>query len=212
MAAKNGKHATNGKHGGQARGGRRAGGIELGYALSSEEHAPNNLVKNARRAEEVGFSFALISDHYHPWVDQQGHSPLVWSVLGGIAVQTERLRVGTGVTCPLMRYHPALVAQAAATIGHMMPGRFFLGVGTGENLNEHIYGDKSPPSDVRREMLREAVEVIGLLWEGGSQSHYGMFYEVENACVYTLPDDLPEIYVAAAGEKRGNWRAKLATD
>src|ERR671916_248146 len=118
---------------------------EIGYALSSEEHPPNDLVRNARLAEETGFTFALISDHYHPWIDRQGHSPFVWSVIGGIAQVTQRLILGTGVTCPTMRIHPAIIAQAAATAAAMMPGRFFLGVGTGENLNEHIIGAHWPP-------------------------------------------------------------------
>jgi coenzyme F420-dependent glucose-6-phosphate dehydrogenase len=174
---------------------------QLGYALSSEEHQPNDLVRNARRAEEVGFEFALISDHYHPWVDKQGHSAFVWSVLGAIAHNTQKLRIGTGVTCPTMRIHPAIIAQAAATTAAMMPGRFFLGIGTGENLNEHILGERWPAYDIREEMLEEAVEVIRLLWEGGEQSFYGAFYTVENARVYTLPKTLPEIFVAAAGEK-----------
>src|SRR5215211_4715073 len=115
--------------------------VELGYALSSEEHTPNDLVRHAQRAEEVGFAFALISDHYHPWLEQQGESPFVWSVIGAIAHTTQRLCLGTGVTCPTMRIHPAIIAQAAATAAVMMPGRFFLGVGTGENLNEHILGE-----------------------------------------------------------------------
>ena len=140
--------------------------VELGYALSSEEHAPLDLVAHARRAEESGFTFALVSDHFHPWIDAQGQSPFVWSVLGGIAMQTERLRIGTGVTCPMIRMHPAIVAQAAATSAAMLPGRFFLGVGTGENLNEHVLGDRWPPTFVRREMLREAVEVMRELWQG----------------------------------------------
>src|SRR6185295_20220343 len=127
--------------------------IELGYWLSSEEHSPNDLVYSAQRAEETGFRFALISDHFHPWVDRQGHSPFVWSVIGAIAHATERLRLGTGVTCPTIRIHPAIIAQAAATAGAMMPGRFFLGVGAGENLNEHILGDRWPPYEVRRAML-----------------------------------------------------------
>ena len=174
---------------------------QIGYALSSEEHLPNDLVRNARRAEETGFTFALISDHFHPWVDRQGHSAFVWSVIGGIAQATERLQVGTGVTCPTIRIHPAIIAQAAATSAAMMPGRFFLGVGTGENLNEHILGDHWPPSDVRREMLEEAVEVIRLLWQGGTQSFYGAYYTVENARIYTLPDELPPIMVAAGGRR-----------
>ena len=170
----------------------------LGYALSSEEHPPSALVENARRAEEVGFTFALISDHFHPWVDAQGHSPFVWSVIGGIAQATETLRLGTGVTCPTMRTHPAIIAQAAATSAAMMPGRFFLGVGTGENLNEHILGDHWPAPDERLEMLEEAIEVIRLLWEGGYQTHRGQHYTVEKARLYTLPDEPPPIAVAAA--------------
>jgi len=173
--------------------------VELGYALSSEEHAPNDLVRYARRAEEVGFSFALISDHYHPWVDCQGNSPFVWAVIGGIAHSTQRLRLGTGVTCPTMRIHPAIIAQAAATVATMMPGRFFLGVGSGEALNEHILGDHWPPADVRLEMLEESIELIRQLWEGEESSFYGDFFTVENARIYTLPDELPPIYVAASG-------------
>src|SRR5918992_1646716 len=153
--------------------------VEIGYALSCEEHHPNDLVHYARRAEEVGFTFALISDHYHPWVDAQGHSPFVWSVIGGIAHATERLRLGTGVTCPTMRIHPAVIAQAAATSGAMMPGRFFLGVGTGENLNEHILGDRWPESAVRRDMLAESIELIRLLWEGEQTSWDSTYYTVE---------------------------------
>jgi G6PDH family F420-dependent oxidoreductase len=175
--------------------------IEIGYGLSAEQHTPNELVHLARRAEEIGFTFALVSDHYHPWVDRQGHSAFVWSVLGGIAHATERLRVGTGVTCPLMRYHPALVAQMAATVGAMMPGRFFLGLGTGENLNEHILGKRWPSSPERRKMLEEAIQVIRLLWQGGTHSHHGAHYTVDHAQVYDLPDPLPPIYVAAGGAR-----------
>jgi coenzyme F420-dependent glucose-6-phosphate dehydrogenase len=172
--------------------------VELGYALSSEEHAPNDLVRYARAAEQAGFEFALVSDHFHPWVDRQGESPFVWAVLGGIAQATEALRVGTGVTCPLIRTHPAIVAQAAATAASMMPGRFFLGLGTGENLNEHIFGDRWPAGHVRLEMLEEAIDVIRLLWQGGYQSHDGKHYRLEEARLYTLPDELPPIAVAAA--------------
>src|SRR5437763_736573 len=118
--------------------------MELGFALSSEDHPPNELVRQAQIAERAGFTFGLISDHFHPWVSEQGHSPFVWSTLGGIAQATESIRMGTGVTCPLIRIHPAIVAQAAATVAAMMPGRFFLGVGTGENLNEHVAGGRWP--------------------------------------------------------------------
>jgi G6PDH family F420-dependent oxidoreductase len=172
---------------------------ELGYALSSEEHPPNDLVRYAGAAEDAGFTFALVSDHYHPWIDRQGHSPFVWSVIGGIAQTTERLRLGTGVTCPTIRIHPAIIAQAAATSAAMMPGRFFLGLGSGENLNEHVLGDRWPLADERLELLEEAIEVIRLLWQGGYQTYRGSRYRVEKARIYTLPDELPPIAVAASG-------------
>src|SRR5436305_14164220 len=135
---------------------------EIGIALSSEDHPPNELVRQAAAAEQAGFGFALISDHFHPWIDAQGHSPFVWSVVGGIAQATSTLRLGTGVTCPTIRTHPAVIAQAAATAGAMMPGRFFLGVGSGEKLNEHVVGARWPGANVRQDMLEEAVEVIRL--------------------------------------------------
>jgi G6PDH family F420-dependent oxidoreductase len=172
--------------------------VELGYAFSSEEHGPLDLVRHARAAEEAGFGFGLVSDHFHPWVPRQGHSPFVWSVVGGIAGATERFRLGTGVTCPLIRIHPAIVAQAAATSEALMPGRFFLGVGTGENLNEHVTGARWPAPDERIEMLEEAIAVIRLLWEGGTKTHRGKHYTVDHARIYTLPDPPPPIYVAAA--------------
>jgi coenzyme F420-dependent glucose-6-phosphate dehydrogenase len=182
--------------------------MELGYALSSEEHRPNDLVRHAEAAEAAGFSFALISDHYHPWVDRQGQSPFVWCTIGGIAQRTSRLRLGTGVTCPIMRIHPAVVAQAAATAAAMMPGRFFLGLGSGENLNEHITGEHWPNAPIRLEMLDEAVEIIRMLWRGGEQSHYGAYFTVEEARVYTLPDELPPIYIAASGERAATLAAE----
>ena len=172
---------------------------EFGYALSSEEHPPNDLVGAAQRAEAAGFTFAAISDHFHPWVDQQGHAPFVWSVLGAISQATSTLKLGTGVTCPTVRIHPAIIAQAAATVATMMPGRFFLGVGSGENLNEHILGDHWPPAPVRQDMLAEAIAVIRQLWEGGYQSFDGTYYTVENARIYTLPDEPPPIILAAGG-------------
>src|SRR5436305_1774932 len=150
--------------------------------------------------EETGFEYAFVSDHFHPWTDTQGQSPFVWATIGGIAQATNTLRLGTGVTCPTIRTHPVIIAQAAATAGAMMPGRFFLGVGSGENLNEHVVGTRWPAANVRQDMLEEAVEVIRLLWQGGNQNFRGAFYEVENACIYTLPDERPEIYIAAGGE------------
>jgi G6PDH family F420-dependent oxidoreductase len=181
----------------------------FGYTLSSEEHAPRDLVRNARMAEEAGFEFLSISDHYHPWIDRQGHSPFVWGVVGAIASVTEKIRLGTGVTCPMIRIHPAIIAQAAATAGCLMPGRFFLGVGSGENLNEHITGARWPEYDVRAAMLEESVEVIRLLWEGGVKSHHGTHYTVENARVYDLPDPLPEIIVAASGPKAAQLAGRI---
>jgi coenzyme F420-dependent glucose-6-phosphate dehydrogenase len=172
--------------------------MELGFALSSEDHPPNELVRQAVLAERAGFTFCLISDHYHPWIPKQGHSAFVWATLGGIAQATERISVGTGVTAPIIRIHPAIIAQAAATVGCMMPGRFFLGVGSGENLNEHVLGDRWPLPDERLEMLEEAVEVIRLLWQGGEQTHRGKHYTVDHARIYDLPDELPGLFVAAA--------------
>jgi G6PDH family F420-dependent oxidoreductase len=182
---------------------------EFGYWLSSEEHPPLDLVRDAARAEELGFSFAMISDHFHPWIDAQGHSPFVWSVLGGIAARTERIAVATGVTCPLIRTHPAIVAHAAATCGAMLPGRFTLGLGTGENLNEHVLGDRWPAPDERVEMLEEAIEVIRLLWQGGEQTHRGKHYEVDHARLYTLPDEPVPIAVAAAKPEAAGIAGRL---
>src|SRR5207302_2113556 len=143
------------------------------------------------------FSFAGISDHFHPWTSEQGESPFVWTTLGGIAQATSTLRVMTGVTCPLIRIHPAIVAQAAATVAALMPGRFTLGVGTGENLNEHIVGRGWPPYRVRAEMLAEAIEVIRPLLAGGLHSHRGCYYTVENARLYTPPEPPVPLAVAA---------------
>jgi coenzyme F420-dependent glucose-6-phosphate dehydrogenase len=171
--------------------------VKLGIAFSSEENSPADLVRHARAAEDAGLEFGLISDHIHPWVDAQGHSPFVWSVLGAIAQATERFRIGTGVTCPLIRIHPAIVAHATATVACLMRGRFFLGVGTGENLNEHVLGAKWPAPDERLEMLEEAVGVMRLLWKGGYQTHRGKHYNVENLRIFDLPDEPIDIAVAA---------------
>jgi coenzyme F420-dependent glucose-6-phosphate dehydrogenase len=182
--------------------------VEIGYTLSSEEFGPRELVGFARRAEEVGFPFALVSDHFHPWTDRQGESPFVWSTIGAVSQATEGLRLGTGVTCPLIRIHPAIVAQAAATSAALMPGRFFLGVGTGENLNEHVLGDRWPPAEQRLKMLEEAIAVLRELWKGETTTFRGDFYTVENARIYTL-DEPPPIYVAAAGEKAAELAGRV---
>ncbi len=173
--------------------------VQLGYTLSSEEFGPRDLVQHAVLAEGAGFSFASISDHYHPWVDAQGHSPFVWTSLGAVAQATERMELMTGVTCPIIRVHPAIMAQAAATVAALAPGRFLFGVGTGEYLNEHIHGDQWPPISRRQDMLVEAIEIIRSLWEGGYTTWHGEHFTVENARIYTLPDELPPIMIAASG-------------
>jgi G6PDH family F420-dependent oxidoreductase len=182
--------------------------MQIGYFLSSEECSPGDLVEQARRAQEAGFHALWISDHYHPWNDEQGHSPFVWSVIGAISQATE-LPVTTGVTCPTVRIHPAIIAQAAATSAVLLEGRFNLGVGTGEALNEHILGDRWPEADVRLEMLEEAVEVIRTLWQGGQHSHRGSHYTVENARVYDLPDEPPPILVSGFGPKAIELAARI---
>jgi coenzyme F420-dependent glucose-6-phosphate dehydrogenase len=183
--------------------------MELGYALSSEEHRPLDLVQHAQRAEDAGFTYALISDHFHPWIDRQGEAPFVWGVIGAIAVSTETLRLGTGVTCPLIRTHPAIVAQAAATAAASMPGRFFLGVGTGENLNEHVLGDRWPSTGERRDMLEEAVAVMRRLWEGELTSWEGRYYRVDSARLYTLPEETVEVVVAAGGPEAAELAGRI---
>jgi len=184
--------------------------IKIGYALSSEEHEPGTLVANAQMAENAGFNFLIISDHFHPWVSQQGQSPFVWSVLGGIAQVTRRVSVGTAVTCPIMRLHPAVIAQAAATVADMMPGRFFLGLGTGEYLNEHILGYPWPRIEIRQEMLAEAIYIIRELWMGKEFSHEGIYFMVRDARLYTLPKKLPPIYMAASGSTSAELAAQLS--
>ena len=174
--------------------------MRIGFFLSSEEYTPATLVEQARLAEEVGFEALWISDHFHPWNDEQGQSSFVWGVIGAIS-QVCSLPVVTAVTCPTVRMHPAVVAHAAATAAVQLDGRFVLGVGTGEALNEHILGDRWPTEDVRLEMLEEAVAVMRELWEGGFVYHHGRHYTVENARIYTRPDTPPPVYVSAFGPK-----------
>lgn len=173
----------------------------FGYFLSSEELSPGELVENAGRGENAGFDRLWISDHYHPWNDAQGQSAFVWSVLGAIAARTERVVVTTSVTCPLLRIHPAVLAQAAATTQVLFGGRFQLGVGSGEALNEHIFGDAWPPADVRLEMLEEAVEVMRALWSGEVVRHRGQHYTVDTARLYTLPEQPVPVLVSGFGPK-----------
>ncbi len=172
-----------------------------GYTLSSEEHTPARLVDQARRAEDVGFDFLTISDHFHPWIDQQGHSPFVWSVLGSVAQTTERIHVGTGVTCPILRIHPAIVAHAAATTALLFEGRFFLGVGAGEALNEHVLGQAWPVVEIRQSMLEEAIAVMRKLWTGSVVDHHGQYFTVENARLYDVPEAPVPLVVSAFGEQ-----------
>jgi G6PDH family F420-dependent oxidoreductase len=174
--------------------------MRIGYFLSCEELDPATLVEQARLAEEAGFEALWISDHYHPWNDEQGQSPFVWGVIGAIS-QVCRLPVTTAVTCPTVRMHPAVVAQAAATAAVQLGGRFTLGVGTGEALNEHVLGDRWPTEDVRLEMLDEAVSVMRELWKGEFVYHHGKHYTVENARIYTRPAQPPKVYVSAFGPK-----------
>lgn len=183
--------------------------VQMGFTLSSEEQGPTELVRLAGAIERAGFAFATISDHFHPWTSTQGNSPFVWAVIGGIASTTERLRLGTGVTCPLIRTHPAVIAHASATAAAMMPGRFFLGLGTGENLNEHVTGARWPSPSERREMLEEAIGVIRELWRGGMVDHQGRFYRVVDAQLFTVPDEPPHVYVAAAGPKAASLAGRL---
>jgi G6PDH family F420-dependent oxidoreductase len=173
---------------------------KLGYFLSCEEFGPTELVRQAELAEAHGFEALWISDHYHPWLGEQGDSPFVWSVIGAVAEATD-LPITTAVTCPTFRIHPAVIAQAAATSAVLTGGRFTLGVGSGEALNEHILGDPWPSADVRLDMLEEAVEVIRALWTGEVVEHHGTFYDVEHARLYTLPDRPPPIFVSGFGPK-----------
>ncbi|HET9310193.1 MAG TPA: TIGR03557 family F420-dependent LLM class oxidoreductase [Actinomycetota bacterium] len=183
--------------------------MKFGLKLCAEERSATELVDDAVRAEEAGFDFAALSDHFHPWIDEQGESPFAWTVLGGIATATERIEVGTGVTCPTIRIHPAIVAQAAATVATMMPGRSFIGLGTGENLNEHVTGERWPRPDVRRDMLREAVAAMRALWSGEMVTMRGEHYVVESARLYSVPEDPPPVLVSASGSESVSLAAEI---
>jgi G6PDH family F420-dependent oxidoreductase len=182
--------------------------MRIGYFLACEEFGPHELLERARQAEQAGFQSLWISDHYHPWVDAQGQSPFVWSIIGALS-EVCSLPVTTAVTCPTMRIHPAVIAQAAATSAVLHRGRFVLGVGTGEALNEHIFGDAWPRAEVRLRMLEEAVEVMRQLWEGDFVDHDGEHYVVENARIYTRPDTPPPVYVSGFGPKAIDLAARI---
>ncbi len=183
--------------------------VEYGLTLSSEEHSPEKLVEIAVGAEKSGFDFVSISDHFHPWISEQGHSPFVWSVLGAISTATDTIGVAVGVTCPTVRIHPAINAHAVATTARLLEGRFTWGVGSGENLNEHILGDGWPPADIRIEMLGEAIEVIRQLWAGESVTFRGQYYWVEDARIFDLPEQLPPVIVSAFGDEAARLAAEM---
>lgn len=181
---------------------------KIGYFLSSEQYSPAELVDQAKRAEAAGFEALWISDHFHPWNDEQGQSPFVWGVIGALS-QVTTLPVTTAVTCPTIRIHPAIIAQAAATAAVQLEGRFVLGVGSGEALNEHILGDPWPSVGVRQEMLEEAVDVIRLLHKGNEISHHGEYYEVQEARIYTRPDKPVPIYVSGFGPQGAELAGRI---
>ena len=182
--------------------------MRFGYFLSCEEYGPDELVSQAQAAEKAGFDALWISDHFHPWNDEQGQSPFGWGVIGALS-QACSLPVTTAVTCPTTRTHPAIVAQAAATAAVQLKGRFTLGIGTGEALNEHVLGDPWPSVDVRLAQLEEAVEVMRELWEGGQVTRRGRFYDVDTARIYTRPETPPDIYVSAFGPKALDLAARI---
>jgi G6PDH family F420-dependent oxidoreductase len=174
---------------------------KYGLTLLCEVHGPNALVDQAHKGEETGFDFLVISDHFHPWLPEHEHSPFAWSVLGAIAAQTSRVELATMVTCPFMRYHPAVIAQAAATIGVMSNGRFTLGLGAGERLNEHVVGGGWPSVVERHERLVESAEVIRELWSGDVTTYRGKHVTVEQARLYDVPEQRPGMYLAVSGEE-----------
>jgi G6PDH family F420-dependent oxidoreductase len=185
--------------------------VAFGYSLLCEQRGPRELVSDAVGAEDAGFDFAVISDHYSPWLDSQGHAPHAWPVLGAVAAATERMPLMTYVTCPIMRYHPVVVAQQAATVALLAgDGRFCLGLGAGENLNEHVIGAGWPPVNVRHEMLGEAVEIIGELFAGGYVNRSGRHYRVDSAKLWDCPDAGVPIAVAVSGKKSVEMFAPVA--
>jgi G6PDH family F420-dependent oxidoreductase len=182
--------------------------VQFGYTMLCEQTPPKQLVSDLAWAEEIGFDFSVISDHYFPWLEEQGHSPYAWSVLGAAAQATGQIGLMTFVTCPTMRYHPAVVAQKAATMGLLSDGRFTLGLGAGENLNEHVTGRGWPPADVRHAMLAEAAEVIGKLFDGGYVNYTGRHITADSAKLYDLPDQRVPVAIAASGQRSAELAAR----
>ncbi|MGB3683637.1 MAG: TIGR03557 family F420-dependent LLM class oxidoreductase [Rubrobacteraceae bacterium] len=183
--------------------------MKIGYKLVAECYSPQEIVRQTVRAEEAGFDFVEVSDHFHPWFDSQGHSGFAWSMLAAAAARTESIELATGVTCPFIRYHPAIIAQAAATTALLSEGRFTLGVGAGEQLSEHIVGQGWPAVGPRHEMFRESLEIIRLLWSGGFHSYDGKHLKLENARVFDLPETPPRIVVAIGGPSSARIAAEL---
>ncbi|MBY6410865.1 LLM class F420-dependent oxidoreductase [Rhodococcus sp. BP-252] len=173
----------------------------FGYTLMTEQAGPKDLVKYAVEAENVGFDFEVASDHYSPWLSSMGHAPYVWTTLGAVAQATERVELMTYVTCPIIRYHPAVVAQKAATLQILADGRFTLGLGTGENLNEHVVGEGWPSIDKRQDMFVEALEIIEKLHAGGLVTYEGKHFRVDSARIWDLPENGVPIGIAVSGEK-----------
>lgn len=173
----------------------------FGYTMMCEQAGPKELVGHVQAAERAGFEFAVISDHYFPWLDAMGHSPYAWSVLGAAAQATERIGLMTYVTCPIRRYHPAVVAQKAATVSLLSDGRFTLGLGAGENLNEHVVGGGWPPVNVRHAMLDEAVGIISALFTGEYVSYQGTYFQVDSAKLWDLPEVRTPIGIAVSGKQ-----------
>ena len=183
--------------------------MEIGYTMMCEQSGPRQLVHDVVGAEQAGYGFAVISDHYFPWLESQGHSPYAWSVLGAAAWATNDIGLMTYVTCPTFRYHPAVVAQKAATVQLLSSGRFTLGLGAGENLNEHIDGRGWPGAGARHEMLREAIEIIRALHAGGYVTYRGSHFTVDSARVWDLPPEPPPIGVAVSGRESVQIAAEL---
>jgi G6PDH family F420-dependent oxidoreductase len=184
--------------------------IKLGYKLMSEEHGPADLVRNARRAEQAGFDFAAISYHFSPWLDEQGHAPLAWSVLGALAYATSRIGLMTAVTCPIMRYHPAIIAQGAATMGLLSDDRFILGLGAGERLNEHVIGAGWPGRGERHERLSEAIDIIQGLLAGDLTNYRGQYFRLDHARLYDRPETKPDVVIAAGGAEAARLAGRKA--
>jgi G6PDH family F420-dependent oxidoreductase len=184
--------------------------LKLGYKLMSEEHGPADLVRYARRAEQAGFDFVAISDHFSPWLEEQGHAPFAWTVLGAVAQATRHIGLMTAVTCPIMRYHPAIVAQAAATVAVLSGDRFTLGLGAGERLNEHVVGEGWPGVRERHGRLSEAIDIIQGLLAGELANYRGTYFQLDHARLFDRPPRKPPVVVAAGGPEAARLAGRKA--